>query len=167
MEARGQQATRVRQLDEIAEALPQRATSLARLFLARTSLTLSRTEIGVLRSAVEEPQRVGDLAAAEGVTQPAISLVVNRLQQRGWVSRRPDLVDRRAVLVQATDAGFEAWDQLRTEYRAFFHEEMATLDDAQVSTLACAIDILDELIARLSEVELPSAAATPSEGGRR
>jgi DNA-binding MarR family transcriptional regulator len=167
MEARGQQATRDAQLDEIAEALPQRATSLARLFLARTSLTLSRTEIGVLRSATEAPQRVGDLAAGEGVTQPAISLVVNRLQQRGWVTRRPDQIDRRAVLVEATEAGCDALDQLRTEYRAFFHEEMATLDDEQVATLARAIDILDELIARLSGVDLPAVVATASEGGRR
>ena len=37
------------QLDEIAEALPQRSSALSRLFLTRTSVCVSRTEVGVLR----------------------------------------------------------------------------------------------------------------------
>jgi len=143
--------TRVRHLDELAEALPQRAAHLTRLFLARSSASLSRTEIGVLRVAVDGPQRIGDLAGAEGVTQPAITLVVNRLTQRGWVRRMPDPGDGRAVLVAATTAGERVYDQLRTEYRALLHEEMATLNDEEVETLARAVDILDRLADRLSE----------------
>lgn len=142
---------RRRQLDDIAESLPQRAVSLGRLFIARSSLHLSRTEIGALRAAHERPQRITDLAAAEGVTQPAITLLVNRLEQRGWVTRQPDPDDRRVVLVTMTEHGNRVFEQLRAEYRAFFHEEMASLDDEEVATLARAIDIIDKLVARLSE----------------
>ncbi len=143
--------SRFRQVDDIAEELPQRATTLARLFLTRTSLGISRTEAGVLRAVSTKPQRITDLAAGEGVTQPAITLLVNRLQQRGWVARSADPADRRAVLVTLTPLGREVFDRMRAEYRALLHEEMATLRDEDVETLARAIDVLDALIVRLQE----------------
>lgn len=138
------------QLDEIAEALPQRSSALSRLFLTRTSIGVSRTEVGVLRSLLARPRRITDLAAEEGVTQPAISLLVNRLEQRGWLRRIPDASDGRAVLVSLTPTGEEVFARLRAEYRAMLHEEMATLDDSEVETLAAAVEILDKLIDRLA-----------------
>src|SRR3984885_2353668 len=114
------------QLDEIAEALPQRSAELSRLFLTRTSLCVSRTEVGVLRNLRGGPQRITELAAQERVTQPAITLLVNRLTERGWVERVSDPTDGRAVLASLTPAGEEAFELLRAEYRALLHEEMAS-----------------------------------------
>jgi DNA-binding MarR family transcriptional regulator len=150
----GRAPLRSRQLDDIAEALPRRAALLSHLFLKHTALGVSRTEIGVMQAASERAQRITDLAAAEGVTQPAITLVVNRLVERGWVVREADPSDRRAVLVVLTQAGCEAFDRIRSEYRALMHEEMATLDDDSVEVLARAVDVLDELVGRLTEREL-------------
>ncbi len=149
----GRTPQRSRQLDDIAEALPRRASLLAHLFLKHTTLGVSRTEIGVLQAVSERTQRITDLAAAEGVTQPAITLVVNRMAARGWVVREADPSDGRAVLVVLTDEGREAFDRIRAEYRALMHEEMATLDDESVEVLARAIDVLDELVERLTERE--------------
>jgi DNA-binding MarR family transcriptional regulator len=146
-------AVRGRQLDEIAEGLPQRAAALSRLFLTRTSVPISRIEAGVLAALGSQPRRITELAAREGVTQPAITLLVNRLQDRGWVTREPDSTDRRVVLVTLTPGGQEVLDRLRAEYRALLHEEMATLPDRDVRTLAGAIEILDRLIERLGEHE--------------
>jgi DNA-binding MarR family transcriptional regulator len=143
-------AKRSSQLDEIAEALPQRSAALSRLFLTRTSVCVSRTEVGVLRSLRAGPRRITELAADERVTQPAITLLVNRLQERGWVERIADPSDGRAVLVNLTPLGEDVFEQLRAEYRALLHEEMAMLDDSEVETLAAAVEILDRLIARLS-----------------
>jgi DNA-binding MarR family transcriptional regulator len=138
------------QLDEIAEALPQRTAALSRLFLTRTSVCVSRTEVGVLRKLTDGPRRITELAADERVTQPAITLLVNRLTERGWVERVPDPSDGRAVLVSLTPVGEGVFEQLRAEYRALLHEEMAMLDDSEVAALAAAVDILDKLIERLS-----------------
>src|SRR6185312_1338742 len=110
------------QLDEIAESLPQRSAALSRLFLTRTSVCVSRTEVGVLRVLRSGPRRITELAAEERVTQPAITLLVNRLTERGLVQRIPDLTDRRAVLVSLTAAGDEVFERLRAEYRALLHE---------------------------------------------
>src|SRR5215475_643765 len=139
---------RSRQLDEIAEALPQRASALSRLFLTRTSICVSRTEIGVLRILSGGPRRITELACIERVTQPAITLLVNRLAERGWVEREADPSDRRAVLVTLTDSGALAFELLRAEYRAMLHEEMAMLRDEDVDTLARSVEILDDLIDR-------------------
>ena len=144
-------AKRASQLDEIAEALPQRSSALSRLFLTRSTVCVSRTEVGVLRTLNDGPRRITELATEERVTQPAITLLVNRLEERGWVKRIPDLSDGRAVLVSLTPMGEETFEQLRAEYRALLHEEMATLDDDEVETLAAAVEILDKLIARLSQ----------------
>ncbi|HEV3391622.1 MAG TPA: MarR family transcriptional regulator [Solirubrobacteraceae bacterium] len=138
------------QLDDIAEALPQRSAALSRLFLTRTSVCVSRTEVGVMRTLRDGPRRITELATEERVTQPAITLLVNRLEERGWVKRVPDPSDGRAVLVSLTPVGEEVFERLRAEYRALLHEEMATLDDSEVETLAAAVEILDRLIERLS-----------------
>lgn len=142
---------RRRQLDEIAEELPQRAATLSRLFLRRTTVTITRTEAGVLYALRDQPRRVTELAAQEGVTQPAITLLVNRLEERGWLHRGADPSDGRVVLVSLTAAGQRTLARLRSEYRALLHEEMAALDDRDVDTLASAVEILDELIGRLEE----------------
>jgi DNA-binding MarR family transcriptional regulator len=147
---RGGVDRRSSQLDEIAEALPQRSAELSRLFLTHTSLCVSRTEVGVLRNLRASPQRITELAAQEHVTQPAITLLVNRLTERGWVERVSDPTDGRAVLVSLTPAGEEAFERLRAEYRALLHEEMASLDDEEVETLAAAVVVLDKLIGRLA-----------------
>jgi DNA-binding MarR family transcriptional regulator len=144
-------AKRSSQLDEIAEALPQRSSALSRLFLTRTTVCVSRTEVGVLRILREGQRRITELAAEERVTQPAITLLVNRLEERGWVKRIADPSDGRAVLVSLTPVGEEVFEQLRAEYRALLHEEMAMLDDSEVETLAAAVEILDKLIERLSK----------------
>jgi DNA-binding MarR family transcriptional regulator len=145
---------RTRHLDDIAEALPQRAAALSRLFLAQTSAGISRTEVGVVSALAVRPHRITELAAGEGLTQPAITRLVDRLQDRGWVRRQSDPDDGRVVMVRLTPAGQEMYGRLRAEYRALVHEEMAALADADVETLARAIDVLDELIARLQERDL-------------
>jgi len=140
-------------MDDIAVALPQRASSLLKLVLSRTSVPVSRTEASVLSALAERPRRITELAARERVTQPAITLLVNRLEQRGWAARHADQADRRVVLVALTDQGEDALSRLRAEYRALMHEEMATLPDEDLDTLTQAIEILDGLIERLGGQE--------------
>src|SRR5207237_182656 len=78
----------------------------------------SRQGVAVLPVPSERPRRITERAAREGVTQPAITLLVNRLENRDLVLRTPDPLDRRAVLVDLTPAGHELLEQLRAEYRA-------------------------------------------------
>lgn len=135
--------------DDVAEALAARVGWLSRRFLAQSSFGVSFTEVGVLRAVSTEPRRITDLALAEGVTQPAITSLVNRLGERGWVVREADPCDRRVVRVTITPAGQQAVERLRAEYRALLHDGMAALAPEDIATLARAVEIFDVLRAGL------------------
>jgi DNA-binding MarR family transcriptional regulator len=142
-------ARRARQLDELAVALPQRASALTRIFFARTATGVSRAEVGLLAALSSRPYRITELAALEGISQPGVTQLVNRLEGRGWAERGTDPQDGRVVVVAITGAGREALERVRAEYRALLHEEITALDDVEVETLAAAVGILDRLIERL------------------
>ncbi|HET9720408.1 MAG TPA: MarR family transcriptional regulator [Solirubrobacteraceae bacterium] len=146
-----QSGTTLDRLNEVAAALPLRVAALNRLFLKRTSVDLARTEASVMAAIADGPRRITDLACATGVTQPAMTLLVNRLQERGLVSREPDPDDRRAVRVALTPPGVEIFGQLQEEYRALLHREMASLAEDDVEVLARATQVIDRLIARLED----------------
>src|SRR5579875_736918 len=128
-------------IDEVAEALPKRVAALTRLFLKRTGI--SRVEAGVLGAVRSGPRRITDLAEREGCTQPAITRLVDRLQERGWVVREPDPSDGRVVLVALTAEGQEMADRLRGLYREMLHGEMGKLAEEDVRVLARAVEVLD------------------------
>src|SRR5919205_2505561 len=96
------------EIDELAHALPERIWLLGRLFWRRGQRDITRTEAGLLNSLSDGPRRITELAELEGLAQPTVTLLVGRLEERGWVSRRRDPDDGRAVLVTGTDAGREA-----------------------------------------------------------
>ena len=62
---------------------------------ASTLATLERTG----------PRRITDLAVIEGVTQPAMTVLVRVLEESGMVERRADPTDKRVALVAVTEAG--------------------------------------------------------------
>jgi DNA-binding MarR family transcriptional regulator len=126
---------------------------LTRLFLARSEFDLSRTEVNVLFEAVTRPRRITELAAREGVTQPAMTLLVNRLEEQSWVERSPDPTDGRAVLVVITSAGEDLIANMRAEYMALVDQHIADLSDADVRRLMRAAEIFEGLLDSLTDRE--------------
>jgi DNA-binding MarR family transcriptional regulator len=59
------------------------------------------------------PQPVGELGRRLGISEPAVSLLVGKLEERGLVARVRDEEDRRRALVTATPAGDELAARLR------------------------------------------------------
>ena len=54
--------------------------------------------------------RLTDLAQRAQITKQSMGYLVDYLEQRGYVERRPDPTDRRVTLICLTDRG---WDQIR------------------------------------------------------
>jgi MarR family transcriptional regulator, organic hydroperoxide resistance regulator len=52
-----------------------------------------------------DPTTLGDLADHMGVTPGTMSVAVDRLARQGYVTRTPDVVDRRRVHLRLTDDG--------------------------------------------------------------
>src|SRR3954471_13082126 len=86
----------------IGAALYGLSTRAARRLPRDMSLTSAATLATLDRTG---PRRITDLAAVEGVTQPAMTVLVRVMEESGLVERRGDASDRRVTLVCLTEAG--------------------------------------------------------------
>jgi len=117
---------------------------LAKRLVSETAHT-SRTALSVLGSLRERPRRITDLAALEHVAQPTMTVLVSRLEQRGWVERRDDPVDGRVVNVALTSAGAQVVEELIAARTAVLTEWLSAFTDDERETLAAALPLLDRL----------------------
>ncbi len=80
--------------------------------------------------------RPSDLAGHLRIAPRSATEVVDDLQERGLVERRPDPADRRATLVALTGAGAETAARVRAAQSQAAAAHLARLDDADRDTLA-------------------------------
>ncbi|MCZ0988231.1 MarR family winged helix-turn-helix transcriptional regulator [Streptomyces diastatochromogenes] len=101
----------------------------------------------------EELLTAGDLAARAHVTTGAVTGILNRLERAGYVTRRPDPVDRRRVRVaavpdavtrvEAVYAGH--YQRLTTLFADYSPEELAVITDWFTRATALAHEYLEKL----------------------
>jgi len=103
------------------------------------------------------PCRLTALAAREGVTQPAMTQLVSRLQDAGLVSREADPADGRVVRVSITEAGKTMLARRRAKRADGLAGVLARLSAEHRVALANALPALDELAAVRRDYE-PSPA---------
>lgn len=139
------------EIDELAHALPERIWLLGRLFWRRGQRDITRTEAGLLNSLSDGPRRITELADLEGLAQPTVTLLVGRLEERGWVTRERDPDDRRAVLVSHTPSGLSALEQMRSESRMMMHEHISALEEHEVHSLVAANAALAALVEQIQQ----------------
>jgi DNA-binding MarR family transcriptional regulator len=133
---------------EVAAAL-ERLTRLVRRLSppAEYSLTAAATLATLERSG---PCRLTDLAAREGVTQPAMTQLISRLQAAGLVGRAPDPHDGRVVLVHITDEGRTSLAHRRSGRAERLAGVLARLSSEEREALLAALPAMDS-VARLAE----------------
>ena len=85
---------------------------------------------------------MGELAATEKVQPPSMTRIVNGLEQRGYVARRPDPRDGRQCLVTLTPAGREVILANRRRRDEWLTVRIAELDPAERDVLRQAVAIL-------------------------
>ena len=89
------------------------------------------------------PLRLSDLAQLEGVSAPSMTRTITELESRGFVSRRPDPDDGRAVLVEAAEAGTAAIQEARatrSRVTAQLLESLAPHDSAAILAALPALE---------------------------
>lgn len=75
------------------------------------------------RVAVSPGSGIQEIATALGLTAPTVSVGVRRLEEAGWLERRPDPVDGRAIGLYLTGQG----ESLQRRARAFRLDKMHRL----------------------------------------
>jgi DNA-binding MarR family transcriptional regulator len=141
-------ATEVRavDLDEFAVSLAQQAAALSRLVFNQGKLGLTRSEGSLLVTLRGGPQRITALAELEGLAQPTVTVLVKRMEARGWVVRQHPADDGRVVLVSLTAAGHQALARWRDRYRPRLRAGLEKLSDRQLAALVDAGDAFAVLI---------------------
>jgi DNA-binding MarR family transcriptional regulator len=112
------------------------------------SLTAASTLARLERSG---PHRLCELHAPEGVTQPAMTQLITRLERDGLATRSSDPADGRAVVVSITDTGREAVARrraARAEALSGFLRRLPADDRAAIRAALPALDRLNDLIAK-------------------
>ena len=91
------------------------------------------------------PRRITDLAVAEGVTQPAMTMLVRVMEEAGLVERRGDASDKRVTLVCVTDAGSSYVQARRQAGVDAFARLVDELADDEIEALVAALPALAHL----------------------
>jgi DNA-binding MarR family transcriptional regulator len=124
------------------------------LALARTGRSLRETSeapIGpgafstLWTIAARGPTRLTDLAAAEGVTRPTMTRIIDSLDQRGYVTREPDPDDGRAQLVTVTRRGRALIDEGKAVRVKVLAARIAQLPPGQAKDLDRTIAVIEAL----------------------
>ena len=111
-------------------------------------LSLSELELlGRLAASVQRRRRLSRLAADVGLSVSRVSRIVDSLERRGLVARRPYPDDSRATDACLTDAGLKLVNQAQARHladvqRLFF--DRLTVDEVQLLADVCA-RLRDEL----------------------
>jgi len=148
-------------LDALAAALAGDLERIVGLFRSLSpasglSMTAASTLAGIERLG---PQRLTLLAAREGVTQPAMTQLISRLEEAGLVRRQPSLEDGRVVLVVITDEGRATLARRRAVRTERLTSVIAQLSPDHRAALTVALPALDAL-ASVPRDDDPAKATT-------
>jgi DNA-binding MarR family transcriptional regulator len=119
-----------RELRKETESLGVTARQVTLLWLIRTNPGLSLRE----------------LAAEEGISAPALSGYVDRLEKAGLIERVRDAEDRRRVGLALTEDGARLLKRVRARRTTWLAERLRELDPEEVAAIERAIEPLLRLL---------------------
>jgi DNA-binding MarR family transcriptional regulator len=110
---------------------------------------LNATEFKCLRLVGSEPaMTVSRLAKETGLTLPAITVIVDRLEELGFVARERDADDRRKVAIRPDAAAKRRVDALYADYSAEVAKLLDGYSDAQFELILGYLTKVSELMRR-------------------
>jgi DNA-binding MarR family transcriptional regulator len=125
---------------ELAAGLRTFVIDVARGTRSTTMSRVAAATLGLLER--RGPHRITVLAEREGVSQPAMTGLVQRLEASGLVRRDEDPADGRVSLISITDAGRDALRARRAEQDARVAAWLETLSPTERDVLAAAVPVL-------------------------
>ena len=93
---------------------------------------------------------LAELAAEEGISPPALSGHVDRLERAGLIERVRSSQDRRRVGLALTDEGVKLLRRIRARRTTWLATRLTELDQAELDALATAMPSLRRLLENAS-----------------
>jgi DNA-binding MarR family transcriptional regulator len=116
------------------------------------------------RLETDGPLRVTQLATREGLTQPGMTTLLNRLEDAGLAMREPDPEDGRALRISVTAAGREAIATHRAVRQRLILARLDQLGADDLATLVDALPALEHFVAvPISNASSPNTTPHGSE----
>jgi DNA-binding MarR family transcriptional regulator len=141
---------------EVAARL-ERLFGLIRWLSPRTGLSL--TAVATLATLERSgPCRLTSLAAREGVTQPAMTQLIARLEDAGLVARTSDPADGRAAQIRITGEGSAMVARRRAVRAERLAGMLARLTPEDQAALAAALPAMDALASAAQRDDMQATA---------
>lgn len=137
-------------LGDMAAALLEVASLLVRQAPNRQGMSLTTGSV-LGRLHRDGPLRLTALAAAEGIAQPSMTQLVQKLERHGLAVRLPDPQDGRVCLVELTEAGRDALAQRRRERQDWLARRLAQLHVRDRDELDAALRAALPIVRRVTE----------------
>jgi DNA-binding MarR family transcriptional regulator len=134
--------------EAVGKCLDMAADLTARYLSDRLGMTAS-TAFLLNRLTREGPARLTTLAAKEGVSQPSMTQLIQRLERQGLVARRADPADGRVALVAITDAAQALLDERMRSRRERLTALLATLSSEEEFALWLSAQVALPILHRL------------------
>jgi DNA-binding MarR family transcriptional regulator len=144
----GETRDNLRTSNGLAHALRPAVMRLARRLrqMQDESLGLNPNQLSALAVLLNSgDQLMGELAAQEKVRPPSMTRIVNSLEARGFVARRPDPRDHRQCLVSLTESGRQVLLANRRRRDQWLAVRIAALDTAEREVLRRAVAVLEKV----------------------
>ena len=90
----------------------------------------------------EKSLRMKELAEHLGVTTGSLTVMVDRLEQNGFLGRRPHESDRRSFLVTLTDKGKKHFKKHHQHHLKLTADVLAALEPAEQQRFAAALALI-------------------------
>jgi DNA-binding MarR family transcriptional regulator len=133
-------------VEAVADRLHSAALHLLRRLRIPDEALISTPRLSAMSAvALAGPIGVGALAAAEGVSAPTMSRLVDALERDGLVRRRPHAEDARGVLVTVTPKGRRTMQQGRAKRLRALTERLQGLSVDELAAVSGAADLIERL----------------------
>ncbi|QLJ03202.1 winged helix-turn-helix transcriptional regulator [Streptomyces sp. NEAU-sy36] len=141
-------------VQQTAQLLAETAAAVIRVVTDHRDLSFTAAST-LARLEREGPLRLTLLAAAEGVAQPSMTQLVQRLERQGLIMRVGDAVDGRVTLIGISDAGRDVLAARRRSRDARLADLMAALPDDDQRALTEAMQVVAPLVQRMLTDDAP------------
>jgi DNA-binding MarR family transcriptional regulator len=129
------------------------------------SARVTLTQLSVLRQLRQGPRPAGKLASSVGLSPTSATRLLDRLAERGLISRRRDPEDRRCVQIHLEPEGQRVLGELKVVRGSDLHRAVEAMTAPELRQLTGALRRLVEHAQEGSRP--PPAPAAPVHGGGR